>query len=385
MEKELSLYIHIPFCVQKCAYCDFLSFPAENAEREAYVQTLLEEIQSFAKKENRRDVVSVFIGGGTPSVLEHSQITRLVDGVKESFAICPDAEITIEVNPGTVDAEKLQAYKACGINRISFGLQSANEKELKLLGRIHSFSQFEENYQLARKAGFENISIDLMYALPGQTLDSWKETLEKVTALSPDHISAYSLIIEEGTPFYERYQEENRLREKGKSTKILPDEETERAITKWTEQFLKTKGYIHYEISNYGKHDKESIHNIGYWTRREYAGFGLGAASLLDYIRYTNTASMGEYLQKGRDGQAAEQLSKEDAMAEYMFLGLRMMEGVSKSEFVKQFGKQMETVYGQVLDSLKKQGLLDQNDQRVWLTEYGLDVSNYCMAQFLLD
>lgn len=385
MEKELSLYIHIPFCVQKCAYCDFLSFPAENAEREAYVQTLLEEIQSFAKKENRRDVVSVFIGGGTPSVLEHSQITRLVDGVKESFALCPDAEITIEVNPGTVDAEKLQAYKACGINRISFGLQSANEKELKLLGRIHSFSQFEENYQLARKAGFENISIDLMYALPGQTLDSWKETLEKVTALSPDHISAYSLIIEEGTPFYERYQEENRLREKGKSTKILPDEETERAITKWTEQFLKTKGYTHYEISNYGKHDKESIHNIGYWTRREYAGFGLGAASLLDYIRYTNTASMGEYLQKGRDGQAAEQLSKEDAMAEYMFLGLRMMEGVSKSEFVKQFGKQMETVYGQVLDSLKQQGLLDQNDQRVWLTEYGLDVSNYCMAQFLLD
>lgn len=385
MEKELSLYIHIPFCVQKCAYCDFLSFPAGNGEREAYVQALLEEIQSFAKKNHRRNVISVFIGGGTPSVLEHAQITRLVNTVKKGFALCPDAEITIEVNPGTVDAEKLQAYKACGINRISFGLQSANEKELKLLGRIHSFSKFEENYHLARKTGFENISVDLMYALPGQTLDSWKETLEKVTTLSPEHISAYSLIIEEGTPFYERYHEENRLREKGESTKILPDEETERAITKCTEQFLKSRGYTHYEISNYGKSGKESIHNIGYWTRREYAGFGLGAASLLNHTRYANTASMEEYLQKGRDGQVAEQLSEEDAMAEYMFLGLRMMEGVSKSEFAKQFGKQMEKIYGQVLDSLKQQGLLDQNDQRVWLTEYGLDVSNYCMAQFLLD
>lgn len=385
MEKDLSLYIHIPFCVQKCAYCDFLSFPAASAEREAYVQMLLEEIQSFGKKENRRNVVSVFIGGGTPSVLENSQITRIVGAVKECFALCPNAEITIEVNPGTVDAEKIQAYKGCGINRISFGLQSANEKELKLLGRIHSFSQFEENYQLARKAGFENISVDLMYALPGQTLDSWKETLERVTTLSPEHISAYSLIIEEGTPFYERYQEENRLREKGECTKVLPDEETERAITKWTEQFLQVRGYSHYEISNYGKPGKESIHNIGYWTRREYAGFGLGAASLLHHTRYTNTASMEEYLQKGRDGQAAELLSKEDVMAEVMFLGLRMMQGVSKSEFAKQFGKQMETVYGKVLDSLEQQGLLEQNDQRVWLTGSGLDVSNYCMAQFLLD
>lgn len=388
MKKELSLYIHIPFCVRKCAYCDFLSFAAKEEEKEQYVQALIEEIKGFSQNNmetNKALVVSVFIGGGTPSILESQQIRRIMDVVFENFQISSTAEITIEANPGTVTYEKLKSYKECGINRISFGLQSSKEEELKLLGRIHSYEQFEENFHLARKVGFDNISVDLMSALPKQTLPSWKESLERIVALSPEHISAYSLIIEEGTPFYEAYKEEDVLRGQGKETTFLPDEETERAITHWTKTYLESHGYGQYEISNYGKSGKESVHNIGYWVRREYIGFGLGAASFINNVRYSNTSSMKEYLMKGRDAQSKELLSQEDAMEEHMVLGLRMTKGVSKKQFFNTFHKTVEEVYGQVIEGLKKEQLLEENEQYVWLTTYGLDVSNYCMAQFLLE
>lgn len=428
MKKELSLYIHIPFCVRKCAYCDFLSFPAGEEVREQYVEALIQEIKTYSQKEvipesvekavvipvsksiakiknetivkpmnletNSQDasslvmdqaVVSVFIGGGTPSVLEPKQIQKIMKTVFECYNVLPDAEITIEANPGTVDFEKLKAYKECGINRISFGLQSANDEELKLLGRIHSFAQFEKNFHLARKAGFENISVDLMSALPKQTLESWKHTLQKVVNLSPEHISAYSLIIEEGTPFYEAYKEEDERRAGGEDTKILPNEDTERAITDWTKEYLESHGYHQYEISNFGKQGKESVHNIGYWIRREYVGFGLGAASLIENVRYANSSSMEEYLSKGRDAQEIQPLLQKECMEEQMFLGLRMTEGVSKPLFLEAFGQAIEEVYGDVLQELKEQGLLEEDDQRVWLTPRGMDISNYCMAEFLLE
>ncbi len=385
MKNQISLYIHIPFCVKKCAYCDFLSFPATEQTREVYIEALLKEIKEFSKTIARREVVSVFIGGGTPSILEPNQIHQIVAMVYDYYHIFPNAEITIEANPGTVTFDKLKAYKESGINRISFGLQSANDEELKLLGRIHSFSQFKQNFQLARRAGFENISVDLMSALPKQTLGSWKKTLKKVVNLSPEHISAYSLIIEEGTLFYEAYQQDDERRMRGEATEILPDEDTERAITAWTKAYLESVGYHQYETSNYGKSGKESVHNIGYWIRREYAGFGLGAASLIDNVRYANTSSMEEYLAKGRASQETQTLTQKECMEEYMYLGLRMTEGVSKKLFFEAFGQIVEEVYGDVLDKLKQQGLLEENNQRVWLTPYGMDISNYCMAQFLLE
>ncbi len=361
--KPLELYIHIPFCMKKCNYCDFLSAPADRGERAAYVESLCKKIYSFKETAGAYCVTTIFVGGGTPSILSARQMGQIFRAVKETFRLEDSAEITIEVNPGTVNADKLAAYKEMGVNRLSMGLQSTDDRELAALGRIHTYGQFLENYSMAREAGFRNINIDLMSAIPHQTRVSYEETLRKTAGLAPEHISAYSLIIEEGTPFYEKYRE-------GKNAGDLPDEDTERLMYEDTRRILKEYGYHRYEISNYAKEGFECRHNLGYWERAEYLGIGTGAASLIENRRFT-------------EGEEPEILSQEEQMAEYMFLGLRKIKGVSKSRFREEFGSSMEKIYGNVLEDMKKKGLMEDEGDYVRLTDRGIDISNYVMSEFL--
>ncbi len=380
--KELEIYIHIPFCVKKCAYCDFLSGPQSEETREKYVDALIKEIYAHQEMTLQNVVTTIFMGGGTPSILSENQIKRIFDALRSTFDIAGDAEITIEANPGTVTREKLEAYKQCDINRISFGLQSTNNEELKLLGRIHTYEEFIESYQLARACGFDNINVDLISAIPKQTVASWEETLGKVIALEPEHISAYSLIVEEGTPFAKLYGEGC------PGEHDLPSEEVERAIYYRTEEMLSQAGYHRYEISNYAKIGKECRHNLGYWERKEYLGIGLGAAGLIDDTRYKNTDDLLYYLEHADDLGAiredVEELSVKEQMEEFMFLGLRKMEGVSISEFENKFGKNIDECYGEQIQKLVEQGLLKQKDGRLMLTKQGIDVSNYVFGEFLI-
>ena len=294
-EKKLELYIHIPFCVKKCDYCDFLSFPADSNTQIRYVHALLQEIRYYGNLLGDYHVPTIYIGGGTPSWLEENLIYTVLQQVASSFHVESDAEISIECNPGTVTAKKLNVYQSAGINRLSIGLQSTNNEELKALGRIHTYDQFLKTYELARNAGFENINIDLMSGLPYQTLDKFLESLQTVIRLKPEHISAYSLIIEKGTPFYERYKFDAVKQEAGIHTEILPDEDEVYRIYKATQDVLKQAGYRQYEISNFAQPGYACRHNIGYWTRENYLGLGLGASSLVENVRYTNTRQLYEY------------------------------------------------------------------------------------------
>ena len=367
MDKSLGIYIHIPFCVRKCRYCDFLSGPANEEVKEKYVAALLKEIEQNAEILENRRVETIFFGGGTPSVLNGSEIVRIMKRLRDFVKISEDAEVSIEANPGTVTKEKLLQWKEAGINRISFGLQSADNEELKRLGRIHTWEEFVENYQLARACGFTNRNVDLMSALPGQTIDTWKTTMERVTALNPEHISAYSLIIEEGTPFYEAYADHPEL---------LPTEEEERAMYYETKAFLASKGYERYEISNYAKPGFECRHNLSYWERIDYLGLGLGAASLLGNVRKSNQTELSEYLKGNFDGEE-EVLDEVSAMEEYFFLGLRKMQGVDWTPYREQYQKTVER--------LMAEKLIELNGDYIRLTELGIDVSNFVLSQFLLD
>lgn len=382
--KELELYIHIPFCIKKCAYCDFLSAPADDSVRLSYVRRLAEEIKTYAPDFRDYQVSSIFFGGGTPSVLEGQHIAQLMDVIYRSFRVAGEAEISIECNPGTLTPEKAKTMVQSGLNRISFGLQSADDKELELLGRIHSFEVFLESFDEARKAGFCNINVDLMSALPGQTPKSWEQTLRQVTALRPEHISAYSLIIEEGTPFYERYHSDELLRQKGERPVLLPSEEEERQMYELTGSFLGKKGYQRYEISNYAKNGFECRHNIGYWTRKNYLGLGLGSSSLIGNIRFQNTAILKDYLEHPFRHLEVQELGKHARMEEFMFLGLRLTEGISRIRFEELFGVSIDGIYGDVLRRLKAQKLVKENGGRIWLTPKGVDVSNMVLAEFLL-
>ncbi len=382
--KELELYLHIPFCVKKCNYCDFLSAPAGEETRAAYVDALLEEIRGFDEPEDY-EVVTVFFGGGTPSILPGQAIFRIMEALREKFSFRKGAEITLEANPGTVDKEKLSFYKKAGINRLSFGLQSADAEELKKLGRIHTWEKFLESFQLAREAGFSNINVDLMSALPGQTKESWEKTLRQVLALQPEHISAYSLIIEEGTPFYQLYEKDVERRDAGEEPELIPSEEEERAMYEATGRILKEQGYLHYEISNYAKPGRECCHNLGYWQRRNYLGFGLGASTLLNPVRYKNTEDLEAYL--GGDFSKKEffVLTKDNQIEETMFLGLRVLEGVSKEHFREQFSCELRVVYRKELEKLEQEGLLEEEGDFVRLTSRGIDLSNPVLAEFLLS
>lgn len=383
-EKELELYVHIPFCVQKCLYCDFLSMPVDEAVRRHYVNQLIEEIEQKAGIYSGYRVPTIFFGGGTPSILSDGQIAEMMEALQRNFHIEKDAEITIECNPGTLTKEKIAAYKASGINRISLGLQSAKNQELKKLGRIHTFEEFLHNYDLVRKMGFDNVNVDVMSALPGQTVSDWEYTLKEVVKLKPEHISAYSLIIEEGTPFYQSYAADEHRREEGEEPFFLPNEETERTMYQLTGELFLEKGYERYEISNYAKKGKECRHNIGYWTRKNYLGLGLGSASLVKNVRFSNTSDLEAYLAGEFEPPEREVLGRKEQMEEFAFLGLRMMKGISRSRFAKVFGVEIEAVYGDVIQKMTTQGLLKQQAGNIFLTEEGISVSNYVMSEFLL-
>lgn len=390
---ETGIYIHIPFCIKKCAYCDFLSAPAGKETQHQYVDALLKEMEYYKKKLENYKVRTVYIGGGTPSVLEADEMQRILEELKK---IGKNQEIfehnqirdfweeaTIEVNPGTITEEKLCTYLRGEINRLSIGLQSTNNEELNILGRIHTFEEFVSNYQMARKLGFQNISIDLMSALPGQTLDSWKQSLYKVTELKPEHISAYSLIIEENTLFEQLYGEG---REK---EGLLPSEELDRKMYEVTKEILKEQGYERYEISNYAKKGKASKHNSSYWQGIDYIGMGVGASSCFQNERYHNTDNLKLYMKNLEYGKGIiedrEKQTKESKMEEFMFLGLRMMEGISKQKFREQFNIALESVYGESIKKFIAKGLLRERGDRIALTDRGIDVSNWIFSEFLLE
>ena len=370
----MEIYIHIPFCIRKCDYCDFLSGPSGPKEQADYVQALLREIQAAEEGEGM-SVSSIFIGGGTPSVLDERLLGDILREIRNRFKMEEDAEITIEVNPGTANIGKLQAYREMGINRLSIGLQSPEDRELKILGRIHNYGQFLETYQEARTVGFDNINIDLMSAIPDQTYEGWVKNLRTVAELKPEHISAYSLIVEEGTPFAARKLN-------------LPDEDTEYNMYEATAQILKKYGFEQYEISNYARKGRECRHNVGYWTRQDYLGFGLGASSLYGKERFANTADMKKYLENSRNPEKIREkepsLTREDEMAEFMFLGLRMTKGILKADFQRCFGCTIESVYGEVLEKYESMELLLEKDGRIFLSREGIYVSNSIMAEFLL-
>ncbi len=450
---SLGIYIHIPFCIQKCLYCDFLSFP-EGRERQAlYFDALKKEIEMSSDECRGYVVDTVFFGGGTPTSVDAAYISDIMKLLRDNFSIADDAEITIECNPGTADIDAFKTYKEFGINRLSIGLQSPNNEELKKLGRIHDLSQFEKCYHEAIEAGFSNINVDLMSALPGQSLSDWEKNLKYVCALEPrpKHISAYSLIIEEGTPFYNMYGDTDaadRSAEKDSGLyqntdentdgiqlnadentngiqlkkDALPDEDTERDMYHCTDPILKEYGYHRYEISNYACDGSECRHNIRYWKCEDYIGFGLGAASLVRGVRYHNTEDINRYIEafgidsridhSDKDNQnkvlsaSNEQnsnaayvpdennpimairedidvLDKQAQMEEFMFMGLRLVSGVTASDFESRFGQKIEEVYANALFESSEEQLLIREGDQIHLTEKGLDLSNYCMAKFL--
>ena len=392
--KSISIYIHIPFCIRKCKYCDFLSAPANESVQKAYLCALKEEIRSQKDKYKDYLVETVFIGGGTPTAVEAELLCEVLQTVKENYTLAEEAEISMEANPGTVTGEAFKRYKSAGINRLSIGLQSADNTELEMLGRIHNFEDFLQTYQMAVNAGFHNINVDLMSALPGQTINSYRDTLKKVLALTPkpQHISAYSLIIEEGTPFYALYGEERaeldrtgESRASAENEPHLPSEEAEREMYSITEEMLAKAGYERYEISNYCQPGFACKHNCVYWQRGNYVGFGLGAASLVENMRFKNTESIKTYLKEGRKVAEEERLTVTEQMEEFMFLGLRMIKGVSKEEFQMTFGVSIESVFGEPVIQNTESGLLKEKDNRLSLTKKGLDVANYVMAQFLIE
>lgn len=383
MKRELELYIHIPFCVKKCAYCDFLSGPTDEKTVVKYVEALEREIESYRKFAKDYEVTTIFFGGGTPSLLDGTQMMEIMNTIRDTFLVKEDAEITMEANPGTVTEENLLAYKEVKINRISFGLQSAKNEELRMLGRIHTFEEFLESYELAKRAGFSNINVDLISAIPGQTLTSWEETLRAVVSLEPGHISAYSLIVEEGTPFAKLYGEG------GSREEMLPSEEEERRIYERTEEILKEAGYHRYEISNYAKDGFECRHNLGYWGRKEYLGLGLGASSLIHETRFHNTECMESYLKNAGNGNVLredeEVLTTKEQMEEFVFLGLRKAEGIKELDFEEKFGKSIWECYGDNLRKVMGDGLLIKKSGCLKLTKKGIDVSNYVFAEILWE
>lgn len=374
--KEVALYIHVPFCKQKCLYCDFPSYASKDHLMDEYVEALVLDIKNNCKKYKFK---SLFIGGGTPSYLDENLLEKLMKAICE-LDFLEGAEKSIECNPGTLTKAKLEILKKYGMNRISMGLQTTKNHLLKSIGRIHSFEEFKENYYLARKVGFDNINVDLMFGLPNQTVQEWKDALEEITSINPEHISAYSLIIEEGTPFYTMNE---------KDLIKLPSENEEREMYECTRKILLSKGYGQYEISNYSKKGKECFHNEVYWRCEEYLGVGVSASSYIDKNRVKNIDDIKKYIEKVKNNESiVEEIinnSLEDEMEEFMFMGLRMVEGISEEEFYNRFNQDVEKVYGQVIDNNIKKELLERNGGRIYLTEKGIELSNLVMCEMLLE
>ena len=373
MCSRAEIYVHIPFCVRKCSYCDFYSFRADDNTKKQYFDDLIREISESPF--TGISVPSIFIGGGTPSSVPAEYIGRVTDCLNRLFKIEKDAEITIEANPGTVTEESLKAYRSFGINRLSFGLQSANDRTLRKLGRIHTFRDFEASFHMAREAGFTNISLDLMSALPGETLRDFENSLFKAISFKPEHLSVYSLIIEENTPFYALYNEEN-----GTRREELPDEDLDRKMTALANELLSDAGYTHYEISNYALPGFASRHNEGYWTGVPYLGFGPAAASFIGGKRFKNALSMDWF---ERPYIETETLTKEAQESEFMILGLRMMKGVDDREFRARFSDSFFIRFAHVIEKYERLGALKREHDRLFFTPYGIDVSNIVLSEFL--
>lgn len=378
-KNQFGVYVHIPFCVKKCNYCDFLSFPADDETKEAYVKALIREIRGL--KRDKRSAASVFFGGGTPSVLDAGLIVSVLDEIRSHYSVADDAEITIECNPETLDYDKAKCYISGGINRISFGLQSTDDRILSMLGRIHTYDRFVESYNIARKCGFSNINIDMMAALPSQTVDEYLAGLRKTAELEPEHISAYSLIVEEGTHIYDNpdlYPE-------------LPSEEEDRQMYHQTSELLEMYGFKRYEISNYAKAGYQSRHNLSYWELTDYVGVGLGASGFYDGKRYTDTSDMNQYIKTAGTAEFPRDIQQEtqkDLMSEFMFLGLRKMAGVSYEEFRDIFKCDIKSVYGTQIEKYKNKGLLEEyvdssGTACLRLTALGIDLSNVVMSEFV--
>ena len=374
--KEISLYIHIPFCKQRCFYCDFPTFAGKERFREDYIEALVKEIED---KCSNYLIKTIFIGGGTPSYLEENELEKLLIAVSK-LNLSDKLEYSMECNPGTVNEEKLKVMKKYWINRISFGLQSCNDQLLKKIGRIHTFEEFLENYNLARKIGFNNINVDLMYGLPNLTIQDWKNTLEKICELNPEHISAYSLIIEEGTAFYKLYE---------KDKLDLPNEDDERVMDKLTKDILKANGYHQYEISNFALNGKECEHNKVYWSLDEYIGVGSASSSYIDGYRLVNTSDINDYIKKINDNVSVVidkyENSSEDEIEEFVFMGLRMVSGIDLLKFNKKFGVDINSIYKKVIEKNIKDGLLVVEKNKMFLTAKGMELSNSVMSDFILD
>jgi len=374
--KEIGIYVHIPFCKRKCYYCDFISYCNEESRIEEYINSIKKEI---AWQKIKSEITTIYIGGGTPSYIESKNIKEILKEIQNKN-VSENAEITIEVNPGTVTMEKLTDYKQAGINRLSIGLQSAKDELLKQIGRIHNFEQFLETYKMAREVGFKNINIDLMLGLPNQRISDLKETLEKVIDLQPEHISVYSLIVEEGTPIANKI-------EQGEFK--LPEEDIERNMYWYVKNTLELKGYTHYEISNFAKKGYESKHNMNCWNQKEYIGIGAAAHSYRDITRYSNTENIEEYIRNIQEGNFErnriihEIQKEEDIKKEYMILGLRQIEGVQISKFKEKFVDNPIYLFRKELNKLSEQNLISIDDDNIKLTNTGIDLANLVWEEFV--
>jgi len=367
--KKLAIYIHIPFCKQKCKYCDFNSFPGSlEVTIENYINALINQIGHYSEKTKDYKVTSVYFGGGTPSFIDEKCIRRILNNIKEKYSISDDAEITIEANPGTVNKAKLEEYISLGFNRLSFGVQSLNDDILKNIGRCHTASDAVENYKLARLVGFKNISLDLMFGLPNQSLQDVEKTLNKFIELNPEHISTYSLKVEEDTVF-------GRLEKEGKL--VLPSEMEERNMYYLIKNKLKENGYNQYEISNFSKVGYESRHNMAYWERIDYIGFGISASSCFLEKRFTNTDKIEEYIKNPINNFIEEEvLTKEVIESERVILGLRLLKGIDEALIVKKEWKES-------VDKLKKEELIIKENKKLKLTDKGLDLANQVFVEFI--
>ena len=381
--KKLGIYIHIPFCKQKCFYCDFVSYANQDKYFQKYVQALNKEINNFIDN-NEFEVQTIYIGGGTPSLIDAKYIEEILHIFEKRNLLKEAKEVTIEVNPGTVNEEKLRTYKNSGINRLSIGLQSTEDKILKQIGRIHCYDDFLNTYKMAREVGFKNINVDLMIGLPNQKISDVKNSLEKIIKLEPEppnHISVYSLIVEENTPI-EKMLESGELE--------LPDEELERNMYWYVKNFLELNGYKHYEISNFAKLGNESKHNLDCWNQKEYVGFGVAAHSYIDDVRYGNIGNVEEYIKNCENGEYEKNkvideiendiFSKEK---EFMLIGLRKIDGVSIQDFKNKFGENPIFVFKDELNKLVDENLLIIDFDRIKLTNKGLDLANIVWENFV--
>ncbi|MDD2573871.1 MAG: radical SAM family heme chaperone HemW [Bacillota bacterium] len=372
---EYALYVHIPFCIKKCHYCDFVSFPGMEDMQEDYVAALLAEMALY----RGRDLRTVYLGGGTPTCMDPVFISRILEGIGRYFGTSRCVEVSIEANPGTLSDEMLDCLKKTGINRLSIGLQSWNPDELKVLGRVHNRADFIESYRRARKKGFDNINIDLIFGIPGQTMESWAKTLESIAGLRPEHISCYSLKIEEGTAFH-------RMLSEGVIQK--PDPDLDRDMYHFAVDYLCHRGYERYEISNFAKKGRECVHNLAYWDNRPYTGIGVAAHSYGNGVRRWNTADIHRYCSMLKKGlppvEGTETLSASEEMFETIFLKLRTRWGIDFKEFEERFGKDLRTLYGGQLEGLEKDGFVETDGRGFWLTPRGIDLSNRVFVQFLI-